>query len=103
MMNGGERLSGFDAAILVETIEHLEPDRLSVLERAVFRAMRPGVLGRKPAVEAGRSEPKCPVELGPRCFNFRRFEVSHARDNRAAVLRDPGLAFPPARFASRLA
>lgn len=33
--------TGFDAAVLVETIEHLEPDRLSQLERALFRDMRP--------------------------------------------------------------
>lgn len=34
-------LTGFDAAILVETIEHIEPDRLSQVERAVFGEMRP--------------------------------------------------------------
>lgn len=44
MLDAGEELRGFDAAILVETIEHLEPDRLSLLERAVFRGMRPGVV-----------------------------------------------------------
>lgn len=35
------RLAGFDAAVLVETIEHLEPDRLSRLERTVFGRLRP--------------------------------------------------------------
>ena len=35
-------LTGFDAAVLVETIEHIDPDRLSLLERAVFRDMRAG-------------------------------------------------------------
>jgi 3' terminal RNA ribose 2'-O-methyltransferase Hen1 len=35
------RLSGFDAAALVEVIEHLEPYRLSALERNVFEFMRP--------------------------------------------------------------
>lgn len=30
------RLLGFDAAVLLEAIEHIEPDRLSTLERAVF-------------------------------------------------------------------
>jgi 3' terminal RNA ribose 2'-O-methyltransferase Hen1 len=34
-------LEGFDAAVLVETIEHIDPDRLSALERRVFREMRP--------------------------------------------------------------
>ncbi len=33
--------SRFDCAVLVETIEHLDPDSLSGLERAVFAAMRP--------------------------------------------------------------
>ena len=34
-------LAGFDCAILVETIEHIDPDQLSKLERALFRMMRP--------------------------------------------------------------
>ncbi len=34
-------LTGFDCAILIETIEHIDPDRLSKLERALFRVMRP--------------------------------------------------------------
>lgn len=34
-------LAGFDCAILIETIEHIDPDRLSKLERAVFHMMRP--------------------------------------------------------------
>jgi SAM-dependent methyltransferase len=33
--------TGFDAAVMVETIEHLPPDRLGALERAVFAAARP--------------------------------------------------------------
>jgi small RNA 2'-O-methyltransferase len=37
-------LSGFDVAVLVETIEHIDPDRLSLLERAVFRDMNPGAV-----------------------------------------------------------
>ncbi|WP_124728267.1 3' terminal RNA ribose 2'-O-methyltransferase Hen1 [Staphylospora marina] len=38
------RLKGFDAAALVEVIEHIEPERLSHLEEAVFGRLRPGVL-----------------------------------------------------------
>jgi hypothetical protein len=30
------RLAGLDAAVLMEVIEHVEPDRLSALERVVF-------------------------------------------------------------------
>lgn len=34
-------LAGFDCAVLVETIEHINPSDLSQLERAVFLQMRP--------------------------------------------------------------
>jgi small RNA 2'-O-methyltransferase len=34
-------LAGFDCAILIETIEHIDPSRLSQLERAVFGEMQP--------------------------------------------------------------
>lgn len=37
---GGAALSGFDCAVLVETIEHTDPERLSLLERALFGLMR---------------------------------------------------------------
>lgn len=36
--------AGFDCAVLSETIEHIAPDRLSVLERAVFGQMRPATV-----------------------------------------------------------
>jgi small RNA 2'-O-methyltransferase len=35
-------LAGFDAAALVETIEHVDPRRLARVEQAVFGGMRPG-------------------------------------------------------------
>lgn len=38
------RIEGFDAAALVEVIEHLEPDRLPALERVVFEFARPGLV-----------------------------------------------------------
>jgi 3' terminal RNA ribose 2'-O-methyltransferase Hen1 len=34
-------MRGFDCAILIETIEHLEPGRLSQLERGLFKSLRP--------------------------------------------------------------
>lgn len=34
-------LAGIDCAILIETIEHIAPDRLSVLELSLFAHMRP--------------------------------------------------------------
>jgi 2-polyprenyl-3-methyl-5-hydroxy-6-metoxy-1,4-benzoquinol methylase len=36
-----KRLEGFDAAAIVEVIEHLDPPRLAALERAVFEFARP--------------------------------------------------------------
>lgn len=38
------RLRGFDAATLVETIEHIDPRRLSLVERAVFGCYAPGTV-----------------------------------------------------------
>lgn len=34
-------LAGFDVAVLVEVIEHIDPTRLSVLETALFATLRP--------------------------------------------------------------
>jgi 3' terminal RNA ribose 2'-O-methyltransferase Hen1 len=39
-----KRIEGFDAAALVEVIEHVEPDRLASVERAVFEFARPGLV-----------------------------------------------------------
>jgi len=41
ILDAGGALAGYDAALLVETIEHIDPDRLSALETAVFVRMRP--------------------------------------------------------------
>ena len=35
------RFEGYDAAVLMEVIEHLDPERLPALERTVFGAARP--------------------------------------------------------------
>lgn len=37
-------LAGYDAAAMVETIEHVHPEQLSQVERAVFGQYRPGCL-----------------------------------------------------------
>jgi 3' terminal RNA ribose 2'-O-methyltransferase Hen1 len=37
-----DRLSGFDAAAVVEVIEHLDPPRLATFERVLFEFARPG-------------------------------------------------------------
>lgn len=39
-----KRIEGYEAAALVEVIEHLDPDRLSALERAVFEFATPEVV-----------------------------------------------------------
>jgi 3' terminal RNA ribose 2'-O-methyltransferase Hen1 len=39
-----ERLTGLDAAVLMEVVEHVDPPRLSALEDAVFAAARPGTV-----------------------------------------------------------
>ncbi|WGL53332.1 3' terminal RNA ribose 2'-O-methyltransferase Hen1 [Nocardioides sp. BP30] len=47
-----ERYAGFDAAVLMEVVEHVDPPRLDALERVVFGAGRPGaVLVTTPNVE----------------------------------------------------
>jgi len=38
------RIAGFDAAALVEVIEHIDPDRLAAVERVVFEFAKPGVV-----------------------------------------------------------
>jgi hypothetical protein len=38
------RLSGYDAATLIEVIEHLDPPRLAALERVVFENAQPGTV-----------------------------------------------------------
>lgn len=37
-------LAGYDAAVLMEVVEHVEPDRLPALENAVFAVARPGTV-----------------------------------------------------------
>lgn len=39
-----DRWAGVDAAVLVEVIEHLDPDRLPLMERVVFAEALPGVV-----------------------------------------------------------
>lgn len=39
-----DRLAGFDAVVLMEVIEHVDPPRLAALERTVFGHARPGTV-----------------------------------------------------------
>jgi 3' terminal RNA ribose 2'-O-methyltransferase Hen1 len=42
LMYRDQRLAGFDAAVVVEVIEHLDAPRLAAFERVLFEAARPG-------------------------------------------------------------
>lgn len=44
LMYRDKRLAGFEAAAIVEVIEHLDPSRLAAFERVVFEFARPGVV-----------------------------------------------------------
>jgi 3' terminal RNA ribose 2'-O-methyltransferase Hen1 len=47
-----KRLSGYDAAVLMEVVEHVDPPRLAALEQVVFGHARPGhVLVTTPNIE----------------------------------------------------
>jgi 3' terminal RNA ribose 2'-O-methyltransferase Hen1 len=56
------RLAGFEAAVLLEVIEHIEPERLDVLEKVVFGNAKPGmVVVSTPNREYNRLWPSLPA------------------------------------------
>ncbi|WP_406365940.1 3' terminal RNA ribose 2'-O-methyltransferase Hen1 [Streptomyces sp. NBC_01546] len=73
-----KRLAGYDAAVLSEVIEHLDPERLPALEYAVFGAARPRtVLVTTPNVEYNvrwESLPAGQVRHGDHRFEWTREE-----------------------------
>nr|WP_239526409.1 3' terminal RNA ribose 2'-O-methyltransferase Hen1 [Oerskovia jenensis] len=72
-----ERIAGFDAAVLMEVIEHVDPPRLGALERVVFAEARPGtVVVTTPNVEYNALYPSL-EEHGHRHTDH-RFEWSRA-------------------------
>ncbi|HEY2737373.1 MAG TPA: 3' terminal RNA ribose 2'-O-methyltransferase Hen1 [Thermoanaerobaculia bacterium] len=44
LMYRDSRIAGFDAAAVVEVVEHLDPPRLAAFERVLFEAARPGTV-----------------------------------------------------------
>lgn len=70
-------LAGFDAAAMVETIEHIDPGRLSRVEDAVFGRMRPKLV----LVTTPNQEFNVLHDLGPgeRRHRDHRFEWPRAR------------------------
>jgi hypothetical protein len=44
LMYRDARLAGYDAAAVVEVIEHLDPPRLAAFERVLFEFARPGTV-----------------------------------------------------------
>lgn len=73
-----DRFSGYDAALLVEVIEHLDPERLPALERVVFQYAEPKhVLVTTPNVEYNVLYPDLPA--GQFRHSDHRFEWSRTQ------------------------
>ena len=71
------RLAGYDAAVLMEVIEHLDPDRLGALEQAVFGAAAPAtVVVTTPNAEYNAHYPDLPA--GAMRHPDHRFEWTRA-------------------------
>lgn len=75
-----ERLAGFDLAVMLETIEHVDPGRLSLVERAVFGTYRPSVV----IVTTPNREYNVLHGMAPDAFRHpdHRFEWNRARFRR---------------------
>ncbi len=73
LMYRDKRLAGYDAAAVVEVIEHLDPPRLAAFERVVFEFARPGtVVVTTPNVEYNVKFDNLPA--GKMRHNDHRFE-----------------------------
>lgn len=106
------RFSGCDAVVLIETIEHIDPDRLTVVERAIFGRHRPATV----IVTTPNSDFN--AMLGVPAHRFRhpdhRFEWGRAkfqkwargvarRNDYVVTFRDLGGAHPSCGGASQMA
>ncbi|MEP7086776.1 MAG: methyltransferase, partial [Gemmatimonadota bacterium] len=78
LMYRDERLAGFDAAAVVEVIEHLDPPRLASFERVAFEFARPGtVVVTTPNAEYNTQWPTLPA--GKFRHRDHRFEWSRVQ------------------------
>ena len=92
------RLAGYDAAAVVEVIEHLDPPRLAAFERVLFEFARPGtVVVTTPNVEYNPKWEGLPA--GASRHRDHRFEWSRAEfrgwAERVATRFDYGVRFLP--------
>jgi 3' terminal RNA ribose 2'-O-methyltransferase Hen1 len=88
-----DRLTGYDAAVLMEVVEHVDPGRLAALEQAVFGHARPAtVVVTTPNVEHNVRYPG--LDAGRLRHHDHRFEWSRAEfaDWAERVARDHGYA-----------
>jgi 3' terminal RNA ribose 2'-O-methyltransferase Hen1 len=73
-----ERIAGYDAAVLMEVIEHVDPPRLEALARSVFGYAAPGtVVVTTPNVEHNVRYPDLPA--GTMRHHDHRFEWTRAQ------------------------
>lgn len=74
------KLTGFDAGVMLETIEHIDPNRLSLVESAVFGCFRPRLV----LVTTPNAEYNPILGLGPNMFRHpdHRFEWDRPRFRR---------------------
>ena len=72
-----DRLAGFDAAVLMEVVEHVDPPRLGALERSVFGHARPTCV----VVTTPNAEHNVRYDLAPGALRHRdhRFEWTRAQ------------------------
>jgi hypothetical protein len=72
------RIEGYDAAAVVEVVEHLDPPRLAAFERALFEFARPGgVVITTPNAEYNANFPNLPAgkfRHGDHRFEWSRME-----------------------------
>lgn len=83
IMESGTSFRGYDCAVLIETIEHIDPERLSSLEEAVFTGMRPRTI----VVTTPNAEFNALLGVPPHRFRHpdHRFEWDRARFQRWAL------------------